>query len=61
MTDLFVEQPEDELYSTLVPPEEGPDPVGELGGAISDLVSTVTDVAGEVLTPRWGREDSDYP
>ena len=54
MTDLFVEQPEDELYSTLVPPEEGPDPVGELGGAISDLVSTVTDVAGEVLTPRWG-------
>ena len=54
MTDLFVEQPEDELYSTLVPPEEGPDPVGELGGAISDIVSTVTDVAGEVLTPRWG-------
>jgi hypothetical protein len=54
MTDLFVEQPEDELYSTLVPPEEGPDPVGELGGAIGDLVSTVTDVAGEVLTPRWG-------
>jgi len=53
MTDLFVEQPEDELYSTLVPPEEGPDPVGELGGAISDIVSTVTDVAGEVLTPRW--------
>jgi hypothetical protein len=53
MTDLFVEQPEDELYSTLVPPEVGPDPVGELGGAISDLVSAGSDIAGEIFTPRW--------
>ena len=53
MTDLFVEQPEDELYNSLVPPEVGPDPVGELGGAISDLVSAGSDIAGEIFTPRW--------
>ena len=53
MTDLFVEQPEDELYNSLVPPEVGPDPVGELGGAIGDLVSAGSDIAGEIFTPRW--------
>jgi len=53
MTDLFVEQPEDELYSTLTPSEAGSDPVGELGGALSDLTSTATDIASEIFTPRW--------
>jgi len=47
MTDIFEEQfTEDELYSTLAPPEEGPDPVGELGGAVSDLVQAGGDIAG---------------
>jgi hypothetical protein len=54
MTDIFEERlTEDELYSTLAPPEEGPDPVGELGGAVSDLVQAGGDIAGSFLRPRW--------
>jgi len=62
MTDTFEEQlTEDELYSTLAPPEEGPDPVGELGGAVSDLVQAGGDIAGSFLKPRvpwppWGQD-----
>ena len=52
MTDLFVEQPEEQLYSTLNP-DEKPDPVGELGTAISDIASAGVDIAGEIFTPGW--------
>jgi len=53
MTDVFVEQPEDELYNTLVPSEEGPNPVDEMFGAFGDIATAGLDVAGEIFSPRW--------
>ena len=52
MTDLFVEQPEEQLYSTLNP-DEKPDPVWELGTAVGDIASAGVDIAGEIFTPGW--------
>ena len=52
MTDLFVEQPEEQLYSALNP-DEKPDPVGELGTAVGDIASAGMDIAGEIFTPGW--------
>ena len=54
MTDLFVEQPEEQLYSTLAP-DEKPDPMGELSGAFSDY--------SELFGSLWrqeGFEDTDW-
>ena len=54
MTDIFEEQlAEDELYSSLAPPEEKPDPIGELVGALGDIGQAGLDIAGAVLKPRW--------
>ena len=54
MTDLFVEQPEEQLYSTLAP-DEKPDPVEEMFGAFGDIGQAGADIFSEIFTPRpWG-------
>jgi len=55
MTDLFVEQPEEELISSLAPPEEEPNPVEEMFGAFGDIGQAGADIFSEIFTPRpWG-------
>ena len=61
MTDIFEEQlAEDELYSSLAPPEEGPDPIGELVGALGDIGQAGLDIGGAMVGgigwPPWEAE-----
>jgi hypothetical protein len=54
MTDVFVEQPEDELYNTLVPPEEAPNPVDEMFGAFGDIGQAGADIISGLFTTGGG-------
>lgn len=52
----FEEQSVEALYSTLIPEEEGPDPVGEMVGAFGDIAGAGARVgrrAIESYQPRW--------
>jgi len=49
----FEEQPVEQLYSTLMPEDEQPDPVDEMFGAFGDIGRTGLDVAAHAFRPRW--------
>ena len=49
----FEEQPVEQLYSTLMPEDEKPDPVDEMFGAFADIGRAGVDVAAHAFRPRW--------